>query len=186
MDLSLSSMASSASAATMASSAAATTVASSTAATTVASSVVIMPDSSIYTNYVNVHISIDKLDGTNYDTWASYIKLWLKSQGYVDHLTHPTLAENEVFRWLKIEAQLCIGIKSTIHSSLKQIFHTYETCSEVWEQAKLLYTNDTQCLYGVCQNLLTIVAPKRLDGTMAEHLGKLHALLHVIGFTWPS
>ena len=137
-----------------------------------------MPDSSIYTNYVNVHLSIDKLDGTNYDTWASDIKLWLKSQGYVDHLTHPTLAENEVVRWSKIDAQLCIVIKSTIHSSLKQIFRTYETCSEVWEQAKLLYTNDTQRLYGVCQNLLTIVAPKRLDGTMAEYLGKLHALLH--------
>jgi len=79
---------------------------------------------------------------------------------------------------LKIDAQLCIIIKSIIHSSLKQIFRTYETCSEVFEQAKLLYTNDTQRLYGVCQNLLTIVAPKYLDGTMAEYLSKLHALLH--------
>jgi len=137
-----------------------------------------MPDPSIYTNYVNVHLSIDKLDGTNYDTWASDIKLWLKSQGYVDHLTCSNVAENEVSRWLKVDAQLCIVTKSTIHSSLKQIFRTYETCSEVWEQAKLLYTNDTQRLYGVCQNLLTIVAPKCLDGTMAEYLGKLHALLH--------
>jgi len=92
-----------------------------------------MPDPSIYTNYVNVHLSIEKLDGTNYDTWASDIKLWLKSQGYVDHLTHPTVVENEVSRWLKINAQLCIVIKSTIQSSLKQIFRTYETCSEVWE-----------------------------------------------------
>ena len=79
---------------------------------------------------------------------------------------------------MKIDAQLCIVIKSTIHSSLKHFFRTYETCSEVWEQAKLLYTNDTQRLYGVCQNLLTIVAPKHLDSTMAEFLGKLHALLH--------
>jgi len=137
-----------------------------------------MLDSSIYTNYVNVHLSIEKLDGTNYDTWASDIKLWLKRQGYVNHLTHPTLAENEVFRRLKIDAQLCVVIKSTIHSSLKQFFCTYETCSKVWEQAKLLYTNDTQRLYGMCQNLLTIVSPKRLDGTMAEYLGKLHAFLH--------
>jgi len=28
----------------------------------------------------------------------------------------------------------------------------------------------------VCQNLLTIVAPKSLDGTMAEYLDKLHVL----------
>ena len=97
----------------------AATMASSAAATTVASSTVIMPNPSIYTNYVNVHLSIDKLDGTNYDTWLSNIKLWLKSQGYVDHLTHPIVAKNEVSRWLKIDAQLCIVIKSTIHSSLK-------------------------------------------------------------------
>jgi len=101
-----------------------------------------MSDPSIYTNYVNVHLSSDKLDGTNYNTWALDIKLWLKSQGYVDHLTRPNVAKNE----LKIDAQLCIVIKSTIHSSLKQNFHTYETYSEVWEQAKLLYTNDTQRL----------------------------------------
>ena len=61
-------------------------MASSAPAVTVASSAVIMSNPSIYTNYVNVHLSIDKLDGTNYDTWASDIKLWLKSQGYVDHL----------------------------------------------------------------------------------------------------
>jgi len=54
-----------------------------------------------YTNYVNVHLSIDKLDGKNYDTWASDIRLWLKSQGYVDHLTTSVanVPENEVSRW---------------------------------------------------------------------------------------
>jgi len=112
-------------------------------ASSVPSSAAIMHDLSIYINYVNVLLSIDKLDGTNYDTWASDIKLWLKSQGYVDHLTRPNVTENEICRRSKIDAQLCIVIKSTIHSSLKQIFHTYETCSEGWEQAKLLYTNDT-------------------------------------------
>jgi len=46
------------------------------------------------------------------------------------------------------------------------MFHAYESCSKVWEQAKLLYTNDTQCLHGVCQDLLNIVAPRRLDSKM--------------------
>ena len=83
------------------------------------------------------------------------IKLRLKSQGYEDHLTQSvtTVAADEVFRWTKIDAQLCIVIKSTINSSLKQMFRSYETCSDVWAQAKLLYTNDTQRLYGVCQDL---------------------------------
>ena len=91
-------------------------------ATTNASSTFPIPEH--YTNYVNVHLSIDKLDGKNYDTWASDIRLWLKSQGYVNHLTTSVanVLENEVSCWLKIDAQLCMVLKSTIHSSLKQIF----------------------------------------------------------------
>jgi len=41
-----------------------------------------------------------------------------------------------------------------IHSSLKQTFRFYETFSEVWEHENLLYINDTQRLYGVCQKSL--------------------------------
>jgi len=154
-------------------------MASSAATSGVSSSSTSLSEPSVYTNYVNVHLYIDKLDGTNYVTWASDIKLWLKSQGYEDHLTQSvtTVAADEASRWTKIDAQLCIVIKSTITSSLKQMFRSYETCSDVWAQAKLLYTNDTQRLYGVCQDLLTIVAP-RSPGLMAEYLGKIHALLH--------
>jgi len=39
---------------------------------------------SILTNYINVHLSFGKLNGTNYDTWASNMKLWLKGQNYAD------------------------------------------------------------------------------------------------------
>jgi len=50
-------------------------VASSAAAATMTSTVAIMLDLSIYTIYVNVHLSIDKLDGTDYDTWTLDIEL---------------------------------------------------------------------------------------------------------------
>jgi len=134
-----------------------TTAATSATSSAAASSTVIVPDH--YTNYVNVHMSTNKLDGTNYDTWASDIRLWLKSQGYVDHLTTSivNVPEDEVSRWSKIDAQLCMVLKSTIHLSLKQTFRSYETCSEFWEHAKLLYMNDTQRLYGICQNLLMLL-----------------------------
>jgi len=46
-----------------------------------------MSDSSSFTNNVNVHLPIDKLDGKNYATWVVDVKLWLESQAYVDHLT---------------------------------------------------------------------------------------------------
>jgi len=49
---------------------------------------------------------------------------------------------------------------------LKQIFRSFETCLEVWEQEKLLYTNNTQRLYGVCQNLFNVIAPRPFDDIM--------------------
>jgi len=68
-------------------------------------------------------------------------------------------------------------LKNTIHSSLKQMFRVYNTCSELWEQAKLLYTNDTQCLYVVCHDLFNIVAPQSQD-SMADYLGKIQEFFH--------
>jgi len=83
-----------------------------------------LSDPSIYTNYVNGYLTIDKLDDTNYETWKSDIKLWLKNQGYVDHLTQnvSSIDADEASRWLKIEAQSCIILKSTIHSSFNNCF----------------------------------------------------------------
>nr|KYP65372.1 Retrovirus-related Pol polyprotein from transposon TNT 1-94 [Cajanus cajan] len=123
-----------------------------------ASTIAVKPDSSIFTNYANVPLFIDKLDGTNYDTWASDIKFWLKGQDYVALLTQTAASvyEKNRPRWSKIDAQICSVLKSTIHPSLKQIFYAHETCVDVWEQARLLYTNNTQRLYGACQNLPSI------------------------------
>jgi len=56
-------------------------------------------DQSIYTKYVNVHLSINKLIGPNYATWSSDVRLWLKSQRYLDYLVPKahtlTPAEND-------------------------------------------------------------------------------------------
>jgi len=63
-----------------------------------------------------VNLSIDKLDGTNYATWASDIKLWLKIQGYEDHLTQSvtTIAADEVSRWTKIEANYASSLSPSL------------------------------------------------------------------------
>ncbi|XP_027187150.1 3-isopropylmalate dehydrogenase 2, chloroplastic-like isoform X2 [Cicer arietinum] len=42
---------------------------------------------SIFTNYITSPLSVEKLNGSNYDSWAADIKLWLRGQGYEDHLT---------------------------------------------------------------------------------------------------
>jgi len=73
------------------------------------------------------------------------VKLWLKRQGYLDHLTLKVsnVALNDFCCWKRIDAHLCMVLKNTIQSSLKPMFRTYDTCYEVWEKAKLLYTSDT-------------------------------------------
>jgi len=60
-----------------------------------ASSIATMHDPSIYTRYVNVHLSIEKLDRTNYDAWTLDIKLWLNSQLCVDHITQSVASITE-------------------------------------------------------------------------------------------
>lgn len=45
------------------------------------SSVTSMFDLSIYNNYVNVHLHIDKLDVTNYVTWDLDVEIWLRVIG---------------------------------------------------------------------------------------------------------
>jgi len=57
------------------------------------------------------------------------------------------------------------------------MFRAYDTSFEVWEHVKLLYTNDTQRLYGFCHNLFNVVAPRNQD-SMVDYMGKMHALLH--------
>ncbi|XP_073225181.1 uncharacterized protein [Cicer arietinum] len=135
---------------------------------------------SIFTNYITSPLSVEKLNGSNYDSWAADIKLWLRGQGYEDHLTQnpDKVSVTETSKWSQIDAQLCSVIKSTLHPDVKPIFRPHLTCESVWSQAKALYTNDTQRLYGVCHRLLNIVTPKSLDGSISTYLGTVHSALH--------
>jgi len=92
-----------------------------------------MFDSSFFPPNVNVHLPIDKLDGKNYSTWASNVKFWLESQGYLDHLTLKVtdVDPTEFPRWKRIDAHLCMVLKNMIHGSLKPLFCAYDTIYEV-------------------------------------------------------
>ena len=136
-------------------------------------------DPSIYTNYINVHLSIGKLTCPNYAKWSSDVRLWLKSQRYLDHLAQkaPTLTPTEDDRWETIDAQLCVVLKVTLDPSLKELFCSYEKCAQIWEHTKLLYTNDTQRLYGVCSKFANLISSKH-QASMTDYMGKIHALFH--------
>lgn len=95
----------------------------------------------------NFTLSREKLDNSNYSTWASNILLWISGQGYKEHLTSivDSIPKTECAKWLKLDAQLCSVIKSTIYPSIKPVFRPYATCESVWSEARALYTNDAQC-----------------------------------------
>ncbi|XP_073220698.1 uncharacterized protein [Cicer arietinum] len=135
---------------------------------------------SIFTNYITSPLSVEKLNELNYDSWAADIKLWLRGQGFEDHLTQnpEKVSVTETSKWSHIDAQLCSVIKSTLHPDVKQIFRLHLTCESVWSQAKALYTNDTQHLYGVFHHLLNIITLKTLDGSISLYLGTVHSALH--------
>ena len=104
-----------------------------------------MFDLFVFRNHVNVHLPIHKLDGKNYATWTSDVKLWLESSRYLGYLTlkGTDIALYDFSRWKRLDAHLYMVPKSTIQSSLKQMFRAYGTCYEVWEHVKLLYTYNT-------------------------------------------
>ncbi|CAJ2661710.1 unnamed protein product [Trifolium pratense] len=134
----------------------------------------------IFTNYITSPLSTEKLNGSNYDSWAADIKLWVTGQGYKDHLTtkSDTVTKADKPKWEQIDAQLCSVIKSTLHPDIKPIFRPHITCESVWSQAKKLYTNDTQRLYEVCHKLMNIITPKKIDGSISTYLGNVHSALH--------
>jgi len=70
-----------------------------------------------------------------------------------------------------------VVLKGTLDPSLKKLFRSYETCAQIWEHDKLLYTNDTQCLYGVCSKFADLISFK-YQGFMTDYMGKIHALFH--------
>ncbi|PNX90449.1 hypothetical protein L195_g046573, partial [Trifolium pratense] len=123
---------------------------------------------SIFTNYIT--------SPPNYDSWATDIKLWVTGQGYKDHLT--TKFDTDKPKWEQIDAQLCSVIKSALHPDIKPIFRPHITCESVWSQAKKLYTNDTQRLYGVGHKLMNIITPKKIEGSISTYLGNVHFALH--------
>ncbi|XP_071940172.1 uncharacterized protein [Coffea arabica] len=112
-------------------------------------------------------ITTEKLKGNNYSTWAADVELWFMGQGYKDHLTtKPNDTMTDPSKWERIDAQLCSMLWQTIDSLLKQIFRPHKTCFSVWEQAKTLYTNDISRVYVVCSDLMSLIAPQKLDMPM--------------------
>ncbi|XP_073224955.1 uncharacterized protein [Cicer arietinum] len=127
----------------------------------------------IFTNYITSPLSIEKWNGSNYDIWATDIKLWMLGQAYEDHLTKNSdkgnaLYSNDTQRLYGVCHQLLnIITPKTIDDSISSylgtahsVFHDFHeilplTASNPIEQKKDLDQHITfsmlLALYGLSQ-----------------------------------
>ncbi|RDX82656.1 hypothetical protein CR513_36529, partial [Mucuna pruriens] len=119
----------------------------------------------IFEGSINCNLKDDKSD-----------KCYL-GQGYKEHLTNKAnfVVAPDRAKWEKIDAQLCNVIKSTLHPSIHPIFQPHVTYESVWSKDRALHI---QRLYGMCNDLMTLIAPQKVDGSMSTYIGKVHATLH--------
>jgi len=80
----------------------------------------------------------------DYATWASNLKLKLESQGYLDHLTQKVtdITPSDLPRYKRIFPHICMVLKNTIQSSLKQMFRAIRTLwLIIWVRRMLFFMN---------------------------------------------
>ena len=96
-------------------------------------------------------------------------------QGYEDHLitSENSIPNVDKVQWKKIDAQLCSVLWQSIYPKLLLHFRAYKTCSKFWNQAKVLYTNDIQCLYKVASAIVNI---QQQDMDLSNYIGQIASL----------
>ena len=92
-----------------------------------------------------------------------------------DHLdTKVKDIEEKKDEWEKVDALLCNMLWQSIDPKLHNIYKSFETCYDVWNKAKSLYTNDVQQLYSLISNMLNFRGT--VDMSIPEFLGRIEAL----------
>ncbi|RDX69108.1 hypothetical protein CR513_51822, partial [Mucuna pruriens] len=90
----------------------------------------------------NFNPFIEKFFGYNYSTCAFDIMQWISGQGYKDH--HTTIADSFL--------SIC---------SSNQFFDFHVIYELVGFEVCAFYTDDTQCFYGVCHDLMILIASQK-------------------------
>ncbi|KAJ1436935.1 hypothetical protein SESBI_03770 [Sesbania bispinosa] len=75
--------------------------------------------------------------------------------------------------WEKTDALLCTLLWQSIDPSLHNIYTNFDTCYDLWTQAKSLYTNDIQRLYSVVEKLIN---SRQQNMTVSEIVGHMSSI----------
>ena len=96
-------------------------------------------------------------------------------QGYEDHLItrEDAIPNVDKVQWKKIDAQLCSVLWQLVDPKILLHLRAYKTCFKFWNQAKVLYTNDIQCLYKVAYAIVNI---RQQDIDLSNYIGQIASL----------
>ncbi|KAJ1413325.1 hypothetical protein SESBI_19710 [Sesbania bispinosa] len=120
-------------------------------------------------------IATEKLLGSsNYLSWSKAVEKWCIGQGLKKHLYTKLENMNEdKENWEKTDALLCTLLWQSIDPSLHNIYTNFDTCYDLWTQAKSLYTNDIQRLYFVVEKLIN---SRQQNMTVSEIVGHMSSI----------
>ncbi|KAJ1404347.1 gag-polypeptide of LTR copia-type [Sesbania bispinosa] len=120
-------------------------------------------------------IATEKLLGSsNYLSWSKAMEKWCIGQGLKKHLyTKLENVNEDKENWEKTDALLCTLLWQSIDPSLHNIYTNFDTCYDLWTQAKSLYTNDIQRLYFVVEKLIN---SRQQNMTVSEIVGHMSSI----------
>ncbi|KAJ1398914.1 hypothetical protein SESBI_30709 [Sesbania bispinosa] len=122
-------------------------------------------------------IATEKLLGSsNYLSWSKTVEKWCIGQGLKKHLyTKLENVNEDKENWEKTDALLCTLLWQSIDPSLHNIYTNFDTCYDLWTQAKSLYTNDIQRLYSVVEKLINSRQQNMTVSEIGGHMSSIKA-----------
>ena len=96
-------------------------------------------------------------------------------QGYENHLiiSEDAIPNVDKVHWKKIDAQLCSVLWQSVDPKILLHLWAYKTSSKFWNQSKVLYTNDIQCLYKVASAIVNI---QQQDMDLSNYIRQIASL----------
>lgn len=123
-------------------------------------------------------ITSRKLNGTNYMRRSMAVKLFFRGQGTEDHLTE--LSNNR--EWSREDAQLVSLLQNSMELEIAGMCINLETCKEIWNYARLLYSSNLPCNYDVSDVFLKL---EQVEKSVIEHFAELKHLYEELNVIQP-
>ena len=103
---------------------------------------------------VDIRLTDNKLNGSNYFEWSETIHLYLRSMGKASHLPSNPHIDNTRDQWLQTDARLFLHIINSIEPSVVSLVNHCEYVKQLIDYLDFLYSghNNISWIYSVCKS----------------------------------